>query len=499
MTEIKKSSKSTTTNWNKNNDTKDSENKESDVLWNIDIEVNRTKHLNNNESNIKEKDLADIKTDTTILENKFKKQILEKEEKRKYYSDKYSKIETKVKESLKRQDTDEWLRDVVVWAMVLWASDIHYDCYENYVIVRFRIDWILVDIFRFTHKEYALILERLKYWSWLKLNITNIPQDGKYILKMDDDSFENWYKKIDIRISTLPTKYWENIVSRILDSNKAIVDFEELWFFWVTKRMIDKAINKTNGMILVTGPTWSWKTTTLYTLLSKLNTREKKIITLEDPIEYELDWIIQSEVNDKNSFTFQTWLKALLRQDPDIIMVWEIRDKETLNTATSASLTGHLVLSTLHTKSAVETLDRIINMGLSPYILASALDTIIAQRLVRKICQHCKVEKKKTVQEIAMIKTMMSEIGMNMLTFKSMKLYKWNWCDRCNNSWYKWRIWIFEIISLNEELRDIIRDWASAKEITLKAKDSDFINMKEDGVLKAIKWYTTIEEILRVV
>ncbi len=263
--------------------------------------------------------------------------------------------------------------------------------------------------------------------------------------------------------------------------------------------MIDKAISKRNGMILVTWPTWSWKTTTLYTLLSKLNTREKKIITLEDPIEYELWWIIQSEVNEKDSFTFQTWLKALLRQDPDIIMVWEIRDRETLNTATSASLTWHLVLSTLHTKSAVETLDRIINMWLNPYILASSLDTIIAQRLVRKICPYCKEEKKKTVQEIAMIKTMMKETWMNIVSFKNIKLFRWKWCEKCNNSWYKWRIWIFEIITLNDELREIIRDWASAKEITIKAKDSDFINMKEDWVLKAIKWYTTIEEILRVV
>ncbi|PIE85784.1 hypothetical protein CSA08_00325 [Candidatus Gracilibacteria bacterium] len=263
--------------------------------------------------------------------------------------------------------------------------------------------------------------------------------------------------------------------------------------------MIDKAISKRNGMILVTGPTGSGKTTTLYTLLSKLNTREKKIITLEDPIEYELGGIIQSEVNEKDSFTFQTGLKALLRQDPDIIMVGEIRDRETLNTATSASLTGHLVLSTLHTKSAVETLDRIINMGLNPYILASSLDTIIAQRLVRKICPYCKEEKKKTVQEIAMIKTMMKETGMNIVSFKNIKLFRGKGCEKCNNSGYKGRIGIFEIITLNDELREIIRDGASAKEITIKAKDSDFINMKEDGVLKAIKGYTTIEEILRVV
>jgi len=188
----------------------------------------------------------------------------------------------------------------------------------------------------------------MKYSSWLKLNITNIPQDGKYELKLEN-------KKIDVRVSTLPTKYGENIVSRILDASNAIIDFKDLWFFWTSKRMIERAINKRNGMVLVTWPTGSGKTTTLYTMISKLNTRDKKVITLEDPIEYELPGIVQSEVDEKLGFTFQKWLKALMRQDPDIIMVGEIRDYDTLNIATAASLTGHLVLSTLHTKSAAET------------------------------------------------------------------------------------------------------------------------------------------------
>ena len=252
-------------------------------------------------------------------------------------------------------------------------------------------------------------------------------------------------------------------------------------------------------MILVTGPTGSGKTTTLYTILSKLNTREKKVITLEDPIEYNLDWVIQSEVNEKKGFTFKTWLKALLRQDPDIIMVWEMRDKETLETATQASLTGHLVLSTLHTKSAAETLDRVINMWLKPYVLASALDTIIAQRLVRRICSDCKKEKQRTPLETSIIENMMKEIWMSSLSSKHVKLYEGKWCSKWNNSWYAWRLWIYEIISLNEDLRNMIREWATTEEIIRKARDWDLITMKEDGILKAIKWYTTIEEILRVI
>lgn len=428
-----------------------------------------------------------------ISTEELKNALLAKEEKKEYRSSKFSKIETQVKDALWRQATDDALRDVSIWALFVWSSDVHYECFETYVVVRFRIDWVLVDIFRLSHAQYKKIVERLKYAASLKLNISNVPQDGKYSLKLEED------KKIDVRVSTLPIHYGENIVCRILDSAKAIIDFEDLWFFWTSKRMLERAVSQKAGMILVTGPTGSGKTTTLYTILNKLNSREKKIITLEDPIEYELEWVVQSEIDDKNGVTFQSGLKACLRQDPDIIMVWEIRDYETLNTATSASLTGHLVLSTLHTKSAADTLDRIINMGLKPYILASALDTIIAQRLIRRICPDCKVEKEKTPQDIGILEAMMQETGMQALSTQHMKLYKWEWCSTCNHSGYKWRMWVYEIITLNEKIRDIIRGWGSVEEVIAEARNGDLITMKEDWILKAIKWFTTIEEILRVV
>lgn len=421
-----------------------------------------------------------------------KKELLENEEKKWYYSERFKKIEDKFKKSLKEQKTDDALNDITVWALVLWSSDVHYETFDNYVVVRFRIDGVLVDIFRLTLKEYKPVLERLKYASALKLNITTVPQDWKYSLIIE-------WRNIDVRVSTLPVWTFENVVCRILDNTNAIIDFDKLWFFWTTKRMLERAIKKKNGMILVTWPTGSGKTTTLYTILARLNTREKKVITLEDPIEYKLEWVVQSEVNEKNAYTFKTWLRALLRQDPDIIMVWEIRDSETLDTATNASLTWHLVLSTLHTKSAADTLDRIINMWLKPYILASALDTIIAQRLVRKICPHCKKEKERTQLEISIIDNMMKEIWMSSISSKNIKLYEWEGCEKCNHSWYLWRIWIYEIITLNEDLRNLIREWKSTEEIIRKARDWDLITMKEDGILKAIKWYTTIEEILRVI
>lgn len=430
-------------------------------------------------------------TDKNIQEE-LKDEILSKEQKKEYHSLKFSKIENQVKQSLKEQKTDDTLRDITIWALVLGSSDIHYESFVDYVVVRFRIDWVLVDIFKISHKEYKLILERLKYASWLKLNITDIPQDGKYSMIIES-------RDIDVRISTLPVWESENVVCRILDNSKSIIDFDDLWFFWTTKRFLEKSISKKNGMVLVTWPTGSGKTTTLYTILSKLNTRDKKIITLEDPIEYTMDWVIQSEVNEKKWFTFHSWLRAVLRQDPDIIMVWEIRDLETLETATQASLTWHLVLSTLHTKSAAETLDRIINMWLKPYIIASALDTIVAQRLVRKICPHCKREKEKTPEEQAIVEAMMKDIGMSIRPAKNIKLYEWAGCEKCNHSWYSWRIGIYEIISLNHKLRDMIREWATAEEIIAESRNWDLITMKEDWILKAIKGYTTIEEILRVI
>ncbi len=437
-----------------------------------------------------------IKTKKDLQENNnvedLKKWILALEKKQDYHSQKFEKIESKVKDSLAKQSTDEALFDVTIWSLVLWSSDIHYECFENNVFVRIRIDWILVDLFKLNKKEYKLLLERLKYSASLKLNLTEIAQDWKYSLKIED-------RKIDIRVAILPTKYWENVVCRILDSKWSIINFEELWFFWTAKRIIEKSLDKKNWMVLVTWPTWSWKTTTLYTMLNKLNTREKKIITLEDPIEYEMPWVIQAEVNEKAWFSFANWLRAILRQDPDVVMVWEIRDAETLDTAIQASLTWHLVLTTLHTKSAAETIDRLLNMWMKPFIMASALDVIIAQRLVRKICPHCKKEKIKTPQEIALIKTLMDEIWMKNANTDNIKLYQWTWCEQCANSWYKWRVWIYEIISLTEEIRDIIRWNWKVEDIIRKAKEAWFISMKEDWIIKALKWYTTIEEILRVI
>lgn len=235
------------------------------------------------------------------------------------------------------------------------SSDIHYDTSDTDIRIRLRIDGELSDVTGLTKAEYKLLLERLKYKSDLKLNITEIPQDGKYRITSDDE-------RIDVRVSTLPVRYGENVVCRILDSTKSIPSVDDLGFMWTSKRQIDRSMKKKNGTILVTGPTGSGKTTTLYSLLTTLNTPEKKIITLEDPIEYELPGVIQSEVDEKKHYNYSDGLKALMRQDPDIIMIGEIRDLDSATIAMQAAMTGHLVLSTLHTKSASETIERLMNM-----------------------------------------------------------------------------------------------------------------------------------------
>ena len=366
---------------------------------------------------------------------------------------------------------------------------------ENGVVIRFRIDGNLTDVFTLDFSQYKLVLERLKYKSDLKLNITDVPQDGKYRIQEAE-------KKIDVRISTLPVRAGENVVCRVLDLENAIVPLENLGFMWTSKRQIEKSLKKKNGMILVTGPTGSGKTTTLYSMLNYLNTTEKKVITLEDPIEYELPGVVQSEVSEKRGYTYATGLKALMRQDPDIIMIGEIRDLETANIAAQASLTGHLVLATLHTKSASETLERLMNMGMRGYVLAASIDLIIAQRLVRKICPHCKESYEADHDQTEIIKWMMKDIGIESVSKakkEAYKLYRGAGCEMCGNSGYKGRLGVFEVLYFTQKIRDLIRDGASPAEILEEARKNDLMVMREDGVLKAMKGETTLEELFKVI
>ncbi|MDD5198019.1 MAG: GspE/PulE family protein [Candidatus Gracilibacteria bacterium] len=412
-----------------------------------------------------------------------------------FHSDKFQELKRFVGEALLRQDSDTALTLITKGALSLGGSDIHYDVKSTSVGVRLRIDGNLVTIFELTFAEYKLVLERLKYKSNMKLNLTQIPQDGKYRIEDAGD-------RIDVRVSTLPVKLGENVVCRILDSTNSIPVMSDLGFMWTSKRQIEKSTQKKNGMILVTGPTGSGKTTTLYSILATLNTSEKKVITLEDPIEYELEGVVQSEVNEKNNYTYASGLKALLRQDPDVIMIGEIRDLETADIAAQASLTGHLVLSTLHTKSASETIERLTNMGLPSYVLASSIDIIIAQRLVRKICSHCSESYEATPEENDIIKWMMQDIGIEAVSKakkKGFTLHRGKGCEHCGYTGFKGRIGIFEVLYFSDEIRSLIRQGASPSAILKQGREQDLILMREDGVLKAMRGKTTLEELFSVI
>jgi len=406
----------------------------------------------------------------------------------------FASIATEIHAALSRQDSDATLTMITKWALGFGSSDIHYDTWEHEVRIRLRIDGELTDIVSLTRPEYKLLLERLKYKSDLKLNLTDIPQDGKYRIVTDSE-------RIDVRVSTLPVRYGENAVCRILDSTKAIPLVEELGFMWTSKRQIDRSLKKKNGTILVTGPTGSGKTTTLYSMLTSLNTEDRKIITLEDPIEYELAGIVQSEVDDKKNYTYSTGLKALMRQDPDIIMIGEIRDLESATIAMQAAMTGHLVLSTLHTKSAWETIERLMNMGVPNYILASGLDVIIAQRLVRRLCPHCIESYEADPSQIDIIKYMLKDLGIEALASKKdgFKLWKSKWCSECGMTGYKWRIGIYEVMNFSDDIRALIRHGSSPKEIITAARKWDLMLMREDGILKAMQWKTSLEELFKVI
>lgn len=406
----------------------------------------------------------------------------------------YAELERTLHEALKRQDSEWALSLITKGSLALGSSDIHYDTSENDIAVRLRIDGELVTIVTLEKSEYKLLLERLKYKSNLKLNITEIPQDGKY--RISDDG-----ANIDVRVSTLPVRYGENAVCRILDSTKSIPTVEELGFMWTSKRQIEKSLSKTNGTILVTGPTGSGKTTTLYSMLASLNTSDRKIITLEDPIEYELPGVVQSEVDEKKNYTYATGLKALLRQDPDIIMIGEVRDLESATIAMQAAMTGHLVLSTLHTKSAGETIERLMNMGVPNYILASGLDVIIAQRLVRRLCPHCSEPYEADEAQTNIIKYMLKDIGIAWVAKRkeSYTLHRSKWCSECGMTGYKWRIGIYEVMGFSENIRTLVRNNASPHDIIESARTGDLMLMREDGILKAMQGKTSLEELFKVI
>jgi len=363
------------------------------------------------------------------------------------------------------------------------ASDIHVEPHEENISVRYRVDGILRDSGAYPMKMHAGILSRIKILSGMDISEKLKPQDGRIKIKVDD-------KEIDIRVSSIPTLYGEKAVLRLLNRANVRISVEALDFSEKNYEMFLNLINQPYGIVLVTGPTGSGKTTTLYAALHEISSVEKNIITVEDPIEYRLPIINQMQVNPKKDVTFAKALRAILRQDPDVIMIGEIRDPETAAIAAESALTGHLVLSTLHTNDAPSSITRLMDMGVEPFLLAPSLIGIVAQRLVRKICTKCK-------EAYAPSKNEIKACGLD-VTIEGLKLYKGIGCDSCKHTGYSGRTGIHEILVVDEQIRELITRKGSVTELREAALRTGYKDMRFDGLKKVIEGTTSVEELLRV-
>lgn len=386
------------------------------------------------------------------------------------------------------------------------ASDIHIEPEEKEVHVRYRIDGVLHDAMTLPKDVARGLVARIKVLSSLKLDEHRLPQDGRF--KIQNDEYN-----ISFRVSILPVFDGEKIVMRLLDESSKGLTLEKMGLSGVALEAVHREINKPNGMILVTGPTGSGKTTTLYTVMDILNTPEVNISTVEDPVEYRMPRVNQTQISPKIGMTFAAALRSLLRQDPDIIMVGEIRDRETLEIAMHAAMTGHLVLSTLHTNSAAAALPRMLDMGAEPFLIASTVNVIIAQRLVRCLCADCRKEyqlDKKEIESLGKFYNMdivLKYLKDNPISRKFVEkakgwedvtLYKQVGCDQCMGEGYRGRNGIYEVLSMDTEIRKLVTQSAAAESIEKEAKDNGMATMVEDGFLKIVQGITSLEEILRV-
>ncbi len=375
------------------------------------------------------------------------------------------------------------------------ASDIHVEAEEKATIVRFRVDGTLITVAEMPREVWHKLSSRIKLVATLKINVVDKPQDGRFTIFMKDD-------KVDVRVSTIPTAYGESIVMRLLRSTAVGLAFEDLGLRGEAFNKLLRAIAKPNGMIITTGPTGSGKTTTLYAVLNKLNQPDVKIITMEDPIEYRLTGISQSQVEASKDYSFAKGLRSILRQDPDVVMVGEIRDFETADIAIQAALTGHLVLSTLHTNNAAGAIPRFLSMGVKPFLLAPSLDTLMAQRLVRKICPDCKEETTLSAEVVERVKTLLGSLPASAkisVDLNAMHFYKGKGCSRCFDVGYKGRMGIYEVMDMNPEIAAVISA-GDAPEHKLQeiAVRQGMVTMVQDGLLKALEGITSVEEVFSV-
>lgn len=401
-----------------------------------------------------------------------------------------------MQQQLQKVNMTEVFAIIIAMALNVRSSDVHIEAEEHDIVIRYRVDGILQIASKIPKTMWPRLISRIKTISGLKINIDSIPQDGRITIKFDDD-------KMDIRVSTLPTAFGESVVMRLLKSSSVGLSFEDLGIRDESFERLKREIEKPQGMIITTGPTGSGKTTSLYAVLNKLNTPETKIITLENPIEYRLEGVDQSQIDHSKDYTFSKGLRAILRQDPNVIMVGEIRDLETAETAVQAALTGHLVLSTLHTNDATGAIPRFLSMGVPPFLLAPALNAVIGQRLVRKICEFCKTEVTLDLETMERVKKLLDWIPENARVERpdtnNLVFYEGKGCNKCNKTGYKGRIGIYEVFNMNKDIEALILSGTVSeyqmKDITHKG---GMINMAQDGMLKAVGGVTSVAEVMRV-
>jgi len=376
---------------------------------------------------------------------------------------------------------------LLVDALRRGASDIHVEPYEKELRIRFRIDGVLYDVMRPPLKMRDALISRVKIMSKLDISEKRLPQDGRIKIKVKVDARS---RELDFRVSTLPTLFGEKVVLRLLDKENLMLDMTKLGFEPESLVKFQRNISKPYGMVLVTGPTGSGKTNTLYSALQSLNTIQTNIMTAEDPVEFNLMGINQVQMKEQIGLNFAAALRAFLRQDPNIILVGEIRDFETAEIAIKAALTGHLVLSTLHTNDAPSTISRLMNMGIEPFLVATSVNLIQAQRLIRRVCKDCKREHP-TPPEALM------EVGFSAADAKALKTFKGKGCATCNNTGYKGRIGLYEVMEVNDEIRELILIGASSLELRKKAIEDGMITLRESGLQKVRAGLTTLEEVVR--
>lgn len=389
--------------------------------------------------------------------------------------------------------TTQILNIMLAGAYKLGASDVHIEPAEHQIRLRYRIDGLLQDIALLPLNVFKNIVSRIKLMSGMKINLRDIAQDGTFEIKLAD-------KKIDTRVSIIPGNFGESIVIRLLDPDSIKVDVDKLGLQGLAREILVREMRSPNGMILNTGPTGSGKTTTLYAIINKLNMPDKKIITIEDPIEYELPGISQTQVEKSRGYSFAEGLRAIVRQDPDIILVGEIRDDETADIAVNSALTGHLVLSSLHTNNALGAIPRLIELGIKPSLITPSLNAVIGQRLVRKLCD-CKeayIPAKESVESLKKMISIISPKAKVDIPKTIDKLYRPKGCPKCNGLGYKGRIGIFEVLTINEEIEKLIGAMAGETEYAVAAMEAGMITMLQDGILKAIAGVTSIDEVERV-